>query len=202
MPRAQARETPGKPSGPADGRATGPGDEADETELVTDDEPDRDPRYADGWPPEALERRRAAAERFARAVQDCKLQWTHPDLDPCRFRLDFERYARLTKQGFHAADLVRPGRAVRTRAVTKELRDLALRPARLEDLLAYAAWTGENAFLQPVAALGSRREYADGTVCVPYLSRLDGKRRLSLHVDDPKADWPAEFAFLGVRPGP
>ncbi len=116
--------------------------------------------------------------------------WKNDDITAKRFPLSGTGKVAFEPKLFHF------DRDISSENAIKEMEKDGLRPAKIEELLAYGALLPEEQRKYPIVALGSVAEvYGDRDVA--YLSRGGSRRRLDLDWFD--VDWRGGCRFLGVR---
>jgi hypothetical protein len=117
--------------------------------------------------------------------------WVDPDINV--------RHYPVLGSGARALELeiVHFGRPIAAADLLAELEDRGLRPALLEELLAFGALRPESEIEHPVVALGSTWRLAPGLEAAGYLHGRRGRRNLALYWIE--GDWPGNWRFAAVR---
>ena len=116
--------------------------------------------------------------------------WVNSDITAERFPI--KRNGKVET----AVELIHFNRVISSGDAEKELDKMGLRPARIEELLAFGATFPEIQRKFPIIALGAVAEI-DGNRHVVYLHRDDSERDLRLYWHD--FDWSEACRFLAVR---
>ena len=117
--------------------------------------------------------------------------WTNSDITAEHFPIKGRGKAEVK------LELVHFDRAVSTDEALEELDKQGLRPAKIEELLAFGAAYPEIQHEFPVICLGSVWSDRDDGRSVPDLGRRGSRRRL--YLDWVALDWPDYCRFLAVR---
>jgi hypothetical protein len=117
--------------------------------------------------------------------------WVDPDITV--------RHFPVLGSGARALELeiVHFGRPVPAAELLAELEDRGLRPALLEELLAFGALHPESEREHPILALGSTWRRGPGLEAAVYLDGRRGRRNLALYWIE--GDWPGNWRFAAVR---
>lgn len=133
--------------------------------------------------------------KLADMVAAGRYDWVSLDANEKNFTVKPERF---TTEGVEIVDF---GRRITTKAILAELERNHLRPATIEELLAYGAAHPDEQLKHPIVALGSSWTNRYGHPCVPVLGGFDGERGLDLDWGAPDDEWLGGDRFLvGFKP--
>ncbi|MBI2039244.1 MAG: hypothetical protein HYT22_03130 [Candidatus Niyogibacteria bacterium] len=117
--------------------------------------------------------------------------WKNDDITAKHFPMKGEGSANVEIQ------LVHFNRVMESETVIRELDTMGLRPATLEELLAFGAKYPDIQREFPIVALGSVWRYASGFRSVPFLGRSGAQRHLGLGWFEVR--WDENYRFAAVR---
>jgi hypothetical protein len=131
------------------------------------------------------------SRRLERLIADGEYAWANSDICTKRFPVAGKGAVELEFR------LIGLDRVVETEAVESELRNRSLRPATLQELLAYGAICRDMHSQFPLVALGSSWQHPCGGHRVPFIWTGRSGRLLDLCWRENR--WEEDFHFLAIR---
>jgi len=130
------------------------------------------------------------SRRLERLIADGEYTWANPDICTNNYPVVDKGTVELEFR------LIGLDRVVETEAVESELKNRSLRPATLQELLAYGAICRDMHSQFPIVALGSSWQHPCGGHRVPFIWTGHSGRLLDLYWRENR--WEEDFHFLAI----